>query len=825
MPVNGRSMSRRHIVLVIEEWFARAAEAVCAHPIKTLILTLVAVGAAVSQLPKLEVDASTEGLLYEDDPILTTYNEFRNQFGREEKIVVLVQTDNVYDLAFLKRLKSLHGALEEKVPNLREVTSLVNARNTRAGEDDTLVVEDLLERWPQGDADLAALRRQVESNHLFARNLVSRDGKTTAILIETLSFSRKEASVDDVVAQLEQGDGAAGRRAGKKEVLLTEEETMAAITAIRAILRDYDAPGFKTLVTGSPVISVDVKGLMEKDLPKFLMMGILIICLLMVVLFRRITGVVFPVVIVLLSIIATFAVMAATGTKIKMPTQVLPTFLLAVGVANAIHILALFYPSFAESGDKRRAIVEAIRHSGLPLLLCALTNIAGIASFARAHVAPIGELGIFGAVGVLLAMLFTLALLPPLIMLTPMRRRAPRTDRPPRWTRVGSLAMFSHRHPWATIGVSAVLCAGALVLAVNKLEFRHDPLSWLPADMSIHEATRIADHELSGAISVEVVVDTKQDGGIKKRAFLEKLDRVSRELEQVRDGRLFVGKASSVADIVKEINKALHEDRPAFYKIPDSDQLVAQELLLFESSGSDDLTEVVDRNFRIARLTLQVPWLEAAAYEGLVSTIEDRFQKTFGDSVAVDVTGMMPLWGRTEHAAMDSAVIGYLTAIVSILILMVIAAGGLRLGIAAMIPNMVPIVITVGVMAAAGMPMNLFTLLVGTLSLGICVDDSIHYFSGFRRYYLLTGDAAGAIESTLQTTGRAMIATSLALSAGFVVFLLSSMSNLREFGLLTAGTLLLAMVCEFALTTALLTVMHRGSSPMVGGISLDRTAK
>src|SRR4029079_10085752 len=143
-------------------------------------------------------------------------------------------------------------------------------------------------------------------------------------------------------------------------------------------------------------------------------------------------------------------------------------------------------------------------------------------------------------------------------------------------------------------------------------------------------------------------------------------------------------------------------------------------------------------------LTLQVPWLEAAAYEGLVSTIKDRFQRTFGNSVAVDVTGMMPLWGRTEHAAMESAVIGYLTAIVSILILMVIAAVGARLGIPAMIPNMVPIVIAVGVMAAAGMPMNLFTLLVGTLSLGICVDDSIHYFSGFRRYYLLTGDAAGA---------------------------------------------------------------------------------
>jgi predicted RND superfamily exporter protein len=799
-------MSANRTLHRFEEWFGSLATRICRRPVMALMIVMLGVMGAMSQMPKVKMDTSTEGLLREDDPILQTYNKFREQFGREEMIYVLIRTDNVFDLPFLKRLKAFHEAIEEKAPHLRKVTSLVNARDTRATGDSGISVDDLLKQWPTNAQELAALKARVLGNHLLVDRLVSKDGKLTAVLVETLSFSGQKLSVDEALAGFDDKKPAPETKP-ERQILLTEKENGETITAIRALMDQHKAPGFEPMISGSPVISADVKTLMMTDMPKFLMMGILIISVLLAILFRRITGVLLPLVIVIVSLITTIGIMSATGTPLKIPTQILPTFLLVIGISDAVHILALFYPHYNQGGDKRESIIYAVRHAAVPVVLTSLTTFVGLISFAGGKVAPIGELGLFGGVGELVAMTFTLILLPALLMIVPIRQKPNAPVR--KWTLIGRLARLALRRPWPIIGAFAVITAAAIAIAFARLEFRHNPLSWLPEDMPVRQATEVADRELAGSISVEVLIDTKRENGLKSAEFLTKLDAMSRELEKVRDAQLFVGKASSVADIVKEINKALNEDRAERYKVPDSDALVSQELLLFESSGSDDLTYVIDRKFQTARLSLQVPWLEAAAYDGLVQTIKDRFRAVYGDAVEVDVTGMMPLWGRTEHAAMQTAIRGYLIAGVVISLIMIFAAGGLRLGLVSMVPNLIPIVITVGLMALIGIPMNLFTLLIGTLSVGLCVDDTIHMLSGFRSAYAESGDPEKAVADTLATSGQAMVATSLALAAGFFVFLLSSMSNLREFGSLTAITLLIAMVTEFMLAVALLGLLHR----------------
>ena len=172
----------------IEEKFKKFAHTIFHHRFKTLFLMLVAIGALLSQLPTIEIDTSTESFLHKTDPALLTYNDFRDQFGRDEVVIVALKPQQVFDTKFLATLQKLHIDLEENVPYLDDITSLVNARNTR-GEKDVLIVEDLLENWPETEAQLQAIKQRAMSNPMYENMLISKDGTFTTIIIRTQSHS------------------------------------------------------------------------------------------------------------------------------------------------------------------------------------------------------------------------------------------------------------------------------------------------------------------------------------------------------------------------------------------------------------------------------------------------------------------------------------------------------------------------------------------------------------------------------------------------------------------------------------------------------------
>jgi predicted RND superfamily exporter protein len=170
---------------------------------------------------------------------------------------------------------------------------------------------------------------------------------------------------------------------------------------------------------------------------------------------------------------------------------------------------------------------------------------------------------------------------------------------------------------------------------------------------------------------------------------------------------------------------------------------------------------------------------------------------------------MIPLFGATVHAAMDSAAKSYVYALVIITVLMVLFIGDLRMGLVSMIPNLMPIILTMGIMGAAGLPMDMFTMLIGAIAIGLAVDDTIHFMHNFRRYYEESGDARDAVLRTLLSTGRAMLVTSVVLSLGFFIFAMASMYNLQRFGILTGFTIVTALIADFLVSPALMMVLHR----------------
>jgi len=792
----------------IDRFFALAARTLVRLRWPALILILLPTLLVASQVRRLSIDTSNEGLLHPDDPILTAYDEFRDVFGRDDLLVIAVQSEQVFSLSFLQRLKALHEELEAGVPHLYDIVSLVNARDTR-GEGDTLLVDDLLLHFPRTEAEVQAVRARAMANPVYRNQLLSEDGTFTTILLESDTYSAAGGGESDLLSGFED-DSAAGGADGRP-AFLTDRENAAMVRKAQAIAAKYDAPDFRIYIAGSPIVTHTVKQLMMQDMKRFLRLAVLTIGLCLFLMFRRISGVFLPLVVVALTLMATLGCMAVTGTQFKVPTIILPSFLLAVGVGASVHVLALFYHRLDGGMAKAAAIEFALSHSGLAIVMTSLTTAAGLASFAAAEVAPIADLGLFSALGVLLSLVYTVFLLPTLLAILPVRRRAAgQRARASRFDRFLDFATrVSTTRPKTILGIT-VLLVGLSASGIPRIDFSHNMLAWLPANLPVRVATGVIDKELRGSVALEVVLDTGVENGLYDQRLLLALDRLGRELEQYRRDDLFVGKVVSVTTILKEIHQALHENRPEMYKIPDNAALIPQEFLLFENSGSDDLRDFVDTRFSKARITIKVPWRDALAYVPFIGEIERRFQQAFADirvqghPVQVTTTGIMSLFARILYATMYSAAQSYVIALVVITLLMIILIGDLKMGCIAMAPNISPILVVMGIMGHLHIPLDMFTMLVASIAIGLAVDDTIHFVYHFRNYYLETGDVGQAVGRTLHTAGRAMLTTSIVLSLGFFIFGFASMHNVKNFGILVGIAIVIALLADFFLAPALM---------------------
>ena len=377
-----------------------------------------------------------------------------------------------------------------------------------------------------------------------------------------------------------------------------------------------------------------------------------------------------------------------------------------------------------------------------------------------------------------------------------------------------SISNFSTGHPRAILVASAVVICVSVAFAA-QIRFSHHPLGWFPQSNSIRVATEKLDQEMRGTLSLEVVIDTARENGLYDPEILNRLEEAAVFLEAQTYEDVFVGKAWSLTTILKEINRALNENRAEFYTIPQNKKLIAQEFLLFENSGSDDLEDVVDSQFSKARFSMKGPFQDAVHYAALMNTVDQYFRDKFPDA-NITLTGMMVLLSKTINNAIRSMAKSYITALVVITILMVVLIGKVRIGLLSMVPNLMPILLMLGIIGATPISMDLFTMMVASIGIGLAVDDTIHFMHNFRRYYEQTGDPQLAVYKTLHTTGRAMLVTTIVLSIGFFIFVFADMNNLLNFGLLTSFTILMALLADYLVAPALMVLVNPKIAPPAG---------
>jgi predicted RND superfamily exporter protein len=797
----------------LENFFPRARRATDAAFARWLL----AIALIAPQARLVEVTTNPEEFLMPHHPVRLAYDDFKAQFGSDSYALITIRYDDIFSKDFLEWLANLHDEIEERVPYIVEITSLVNVRSTR-GEGDELIVEDLLDEWPRDGPALAKLEALVRSTPFHQRIVLGDDGRTTSIQIEFDAYGPNEGPIseldgfedgfyDGLVDRGIGGEGVDASRARRPPFSGAQE--IEVVNAIHEILGEVERADVEVYVAGTPKTNARLFEDMGRNLVLFIVLSTLVVAVVLGLVFRRLSGVLLPLVVVYGSLGVLLGVIGLRGEPVNITIQVLPSFLLAVGTSSSIHLLVIFFQSFDAGASRAEALVDALGHAAAPITLACLTTAAGLASFLVAEIAPVRILGFMAPVGIIAGLILCLSLLPALLVVLPIRVKVPvgQSGTSSTGRIVASIGDFGYRRPWTVLAVTA-LVVGLSFVGVAKVRFDHNMLNWFPDWDPIHENTRITDALMGGTVSTEIVIDTGQENGLHSPVFQKRLDDFERTLRvgAVEGDR--IRKTISVNGVLKEIHQALHENDRAYYTTPDDRTVIAQELLLFENSGSDDLEKIVDSGFRTARLSVRSTWGSGAEYEPYLKWIEEDARATFEDAT-VSVTGLIPILMTSLVETEAGMKRSYAVALLTITPLMMILIGSLRGGLSSMVPNLAPMIVVMGLMGWFDVPFDVFTIMTGSVAIGLAVDDTIHFLHGFYREFERTGDTRGSIARTLETTGEALLTTSVVLAVGFSVFLFATMPTLQTFGLITTLAIALAFVADVLVAPALVTVATR----------------
>jgi predicted RND superfamily exporter protein len=756
-------------------------------------------------LPRMRVDNSEEGFLKERDAERLRYDRFKQQFDSDARIQLVLHPPEIFDLDFLEKLRALHLEVEREVPYLEEITSLVNARDTR-GEGNRLIVEDLLEHWPRDARELERVRTRALANPLYTNILISENGEYTVVTLKPFTYSTRGPGGDELEGFDDVPDGAAS-----EPEYLTEEEGFELVEALTDVVARHAGPDFEIHVLGGQTFEYRMFQMLQRDVSTLMGLSFLVIAGLLYLLFRRASGVLLPLLVVLSAVASSLGLMVWIDIPFSVTLNMLPAFLMVVGVCDSIHILAIVYRQLAAGSTREEAIAFALGHSGLAVVMTSVTTACGLLSFSVAELLPIVQLGILAPAGVILAMVYSIVLLPALLAIVPLRRAPSREGIASRGVLdrfLAGLGDLSTRHPRRIVAGAGILILISLP-GLLQVRFSHDGMRWFPDRDPLKIAVQLVNREFKGSSTLEVLVRTRGENGLHDPDVLRRIERAMRFSETLEVDGQPVNKAVSLVDVVKETHQALNENRPDFYVLPEQRQLIAQELLLFENSGSDDLDDVTDSRFQTARVTVRTPWVDALAYLPYVDEIGRGFRQILGEELEFELTGGPVLFSRVFEAVIHSMARSYVFALVVITPIMILLIGNLRRGMVAMIPNLVPIYLVLALMGFADIPLDASTLLIGGVIIGLAVDDTIHFMHKFGRYYEDSGDPVFAVHETLATTGSALLFTSLVLSMGFAVFLGAYMLNTAWFGLLACVGTVTAFVADVLLGPALMVLVTR----------------
>ena len=765
----------------MHEFERRFGELVIQYRWLVIIGCLLLVGLMASGAKNLSMTTNYRVFFSEDNPQRMAFEALENTYAKNDNVMFVIAPDD--GVVFTQKMMEAVYELTDQawqIPYSSRVDSLTNYQHTEA-EDDDLLVEDLVEDPAALTPERLAKIKDIAVNEpLLLHRLISDKAHVTAV---------------NVTIQLP----------GINEATETPEVVEHARKLAAEIQTKY--PFINIYMTGMVMMNNSFSEASQNDMKSLVPISFLIMMIMLFLMIRGFAGTVLTMVVIILSVIAAMGAGGHIGYPITPPSATAPTIILTVAIANSVHVLVTFYHNMREGMEKMAAMVESMRVNLQPVFLTSLTTSIGFLSMNFSDVPPFNHLGNFVAIGVMTSFLLAVTFLPAVISFLPVKVRVhhEKGDRMMIW--LGDFVVNNKR----IILPGMVILVVFLVSFLPRNELNDVFLEYFDETIPFRQATDFTVDNLTGMYLIDFSIESTEAGGISDPGFQQEVEDFANWFRQQPE----TIHVNVFTDIMKRLNRNMHADDDGMYRLPDERNLAAQYLLMYEMSlpyGLDLNNQInVDKS-----ATRMVVTLKTLSTNHMIE-LEKRSDKWIAENTkyikAAAASGPTMMFAHIGKRNIISMLGGTTIALVLISLIMIVALRSFKLGMTSMVPNLVPAAMGFGVWGLLVGEVGLALSVVTSMTLGIVVDDTVHYMSKYQRARVEKGyDPEQAVRYAFTSVGRALLVTSVVLIAGFLVLAFSSFKLNSGMGLLTALVIALALLADFLLLPTLLMKIEENSN-------------
>lgn len=754
------------------------------YPKRILAISLLSMIALMPGLMGLKSDFSYRAWYSEDDPLLIQFDEFEKTFGNDDSVILAIKHPNLYNPVTLGLIYDLTEKLW-KIPGIVRVDSVTNYDYVKAEDDDIIVAPLLKEEDRQNITPelVKDIEEKAHSNKLVDNFLVSKD-KQVAVL-----------------------------RAKVKPSLKGRNDNKEIIEKSRELVKEYQSkfPDHEIFLAGTATFVYMFKEITESDVSTLMPLLFFLFGLLLIYIYRNKSGLLFPYFIIICSIILMLSVSGFLKHSITTISSAAPSILLTVAVADAIHILTVYFFGLRQGFNNYDAVRYSLVKNFYPTFLTSLTTAIGFFSFSKSLIKSIAELGVEVGIGVIFAWLAAYFILGPLLVLRPKLSKKVDLNQAKHEGKIETAeknfiikehtkffvrGLFNLRYH---IIISTIIVSIGAFFSAATLRINLDPNSQFKENYPYKIALRTMESHFGPMHQVEIVIDAGSEDGVKDPVFLSKVNEFDRWLNE----QSYVEKTISILDIIKDVNRTLNNKNEEFYTIPDTKAAVGQNLFFYTLGlpQGRDLNDRISLNARKIKLTAVWDVSTSAEANEKVVLLENKAKEI---GIDAKITGKLPLFHQLTPYVVSSFIQSFTFALISISIILIIVLKSFKLGILALIPNIFPLLVGSGIYAYSGEYIDIASVLIVAVCLGIAVDDSIHFLFEFKKFRSKGYDLYHTFEMIFTNTAPSLFNTTILIVIGFGSFIVADYIPNAKFGIMVSIILSIALIADFIILPAIL---------------------
>jgi len=743
-----------------------------------IIISLVVVFGVSSGARHLGFQTDYRMFFSDDNPQLQSFEELQRVYTKTDNAMVVVKPKegNVFTPRVLQAIQEITKEFW-LLPYVTRVDSITNFQHTSAVDDD-LTVGDLVEGRPEelSQNDLDFVRQVALSEPLLVDRLIAEDGLTTGVNA-TVGLPGKDAM----------------------EVLETTTATRKLIDRMRDKYPDLEIRG-SGVVFMNAAFNEEAQNDMMTIIP--IMYGILLIA--MMVFLRSIILTIAILFVIAFSAASAMGFGGWVGILLSPPSSTVPTIVLTLAIADSIHIIVSMLKAMQRGMNKRSAIIESLRINLQPVFLTSLTTSIGFLALNFSDAPPFRDLGNMAAVGIASAFFYSIFFLPAVLSLLPVKTKHVETKGPDMFEKLGDWVV-EKKKPLLAVNLVVVAFCGWMM---TKIELNDQFVQYFDHTVEFRNDTEFMLENLTGIYQVEYSLKAEGAGAVNDPEYLEKLSAFTDWLRAQPE----VINAYSMSDVYKRLNKNMHGDDENWFKMPEQRDMAAQYLLLYEMSlpYGLDLNDRINIDKSATRVSVTIEDMSTRDIRKFKNKSEQWLRDNTPVYMQTEATSPIVMFAYISQRNIEGMTTGNIIALFLISLCILVALRSVKIGLFSLIPNLTPVVIGFGIWAMVVGEINMSVAIISAVSLGIIVDDSIHFLSKYLRARREKGlNAEDAVRYAFSTVGHALLLTTVILAIGFVALSTSSFQLNSYMGSLTAIVIVSALFADFLLMPSLLMLLDK----------------